>query len=658
MKKIFNWALGLSAIALTLTGCGQNNPSTTSAADDTTSAADTSDKTTKIDPTTESSKVETTEEDTSKTSEITETSEETSEGSESSSESSSESDAYAWTADEIKLMQDELYGLVVPHPGYDGISIEKYDDNDLIFSSETDDFIMEDAADYAEALAAFGFDDITDEEDGYYSLEISLELNDGGKRLLYADVAIVDDEGDLAEEGYFYLNVYNIYLYEWPEADIADILEKFGSVANVPEFEADRYYVNTKYMYSGYAGIFCFTDNADAEEDFRLLLDAANYHIYDGYDDYGLRFADAPTEDLLVEWAYDADGGYLIIYLNKMAKTAWPANDVADLVETLVPGSETVIPAFPDKHEFSVYDWLFEIDVEDVNSDAFASYGKILEDADWTKEFSEIIPSDDPDYDDEYGAYYTSPKGDLVIMLTWNSYYGLEIHLELPPEFNTWPTAEIGKIKDAYEFSDVIPGIDVSEGARAFDVLYDEDYGEYTIVAYVKDGFKTEDVLIDYCAKLINVGYTIDPYNGVLNSPNCEFGLVFEYAPGVIQISFVEATYYEDFPLDYINNWLNEFEFGFTLGQALPIDKDGCFVTESQFWFWDILQLITNGNFLDQYIAAFDTAVEGLGYVKANIDDNAVSYTLEGDDYSEYYFAIIYDEEENITILEFWGELY
>ena len=652
MKKIFNWALGLSIIALTLTGCGQNNPSTTSAADDTTSAADTSDKTTKIDPTTESSKVETTEEDTSKASEITESSEETSEASESSSESSSESDAYAWTADEIKLMEDELYGLVVPHPGYDGISIEKYDDNDLLFTSETDDFIIEDAADYAAALVAFGFEDQTEDGDSYYSLEISFELNNGSKRYLYADVAIVDDEGYLAEEGYFYLNVYNVYAYEWPKADIADILEEFGSTAEVPEFFAERYYVNTRYMYNGYAGIYCFTDNADAEADFSLLLETANYHIYDGVDEDGYFYADAPTDDLWVEWAYNAIDGYLIIYLNKMTKAEWPADDVAELVESLVPGSETVIPAFPDKHEFSVYDWLFEIDVEDVDSEAFTSYGKILEDAKWVKEFAEVIPSDDPDYDDEYGAYYTSPKGDLVIMLTWNSYYGLEIHLELPPEYNAWPEAKIKEIKDEYQVTDLIPAIN---DARAFDILYDDYYDEYTIVAYLADGYSTLEVVKTYFINLESFGFIYDKFNNIMNSPNCQFGLVIEYAPGVIEINFVDPTYCEEFPLVYINSWLDYFGFGFNLDKALSISTDGCFLTEDEILWWDLLTLITSGDYFDEYVAAFDKAVEGLGYEKY-VDTDEVDYQLVDDNDVEYFFIVGYDETLDATYIEFLGE--
>ena len=640
MKKIFNWALGLSIIALTLTGCGQNNPSTTSAADDTTSAADTSDKTTKIDPTTESSKSETTEgEDTSNTED---TSEETS----------------PWSADELKLMKDNLDGIVLPHPGYDDLSMALNDEGRLEILSASNGHVNEDAANYAAALAEAGWTDETGEYDHYYTLKRVVETKDGD-RYLNCFVSIVDEQGWLTEEGYFNIIAYDPYFYEWPTDFVDYVLELYESEASVPAYDKANVYQAEESW--GTAYIDCYTDDVESENEYTELLKNANYDVADERDMWGWNTAVAPTEDLEIGWAYDTWDSVFTVKLTKHEKpTSWPAEDVAALVNGLVEGSETVIPAYPGEHYWGISDWYNEIDVTDVDETSFSTYLDVLEKNKWTLDYYEFT---EVDPDDEYSqaiyfASLTSPEKDIALDLKWEDGWGLEIYLKLPPEFTQFPLKEVQEIYG--DLNDELPVFPNSLGIRGFD--FEESFGTCYVKAYLgKPIDRVQNTWVKRSQantilrnSLESQGFIFDAHNELWNSPNGGYGFRYYCYDGLIEIDFLDSTLAKDFPLNEVNDFLYDYKFGFTLTTAMQIYEKGCFVTSyTDWWFgtYTVIEIATYGDFAQQYNQQLAFTLQK-GYETYTIDEmKGYLYYKDADGINN--FCVGYDEETNMTVVSF-----
>ncbi len=429
-----------------------------------------------------------------------------SEDSDTAKEESSEEDPFDWTAAQKDLMKEHLHGLVLPYfylydaeVGYDAVNnmvtvttIDALDEGEL--SAYADSFLDED----------WDLEDISDEYDlneGNVFMAFKAVETDEGTRFVQTVFATVDDKGNPDTTGTLMLMATDPYTYEWPAEFAAAASEYFGSEAVVPAFEADYYEFSASNISKGYVSIYAYTDDADAEDVYAGILETAGWTVSNGVNEYGYFEAIAPSEDLMVEYAYDSDYGDLDIYIEAYEPeiTVWPAEYAAAAVEFFAPGSETIIPALEGADEYGIYvpEEYFDL-AGYAEVDAYGEatliddFAAILTDAGW--------------YDSDSG--FISPDSDIIVSLKYNSSYGcVEVVIEgYEAPAATWPEDDVAAIVEA-----VVPGSETvvppfvgGESYVVYADAYDAElygYGEIDITG-------DPDLIDDYIATLLDAGWT------------------------------------------------------------------------------------------------------------------------------------------------------
>lgn len=176
----------------------------------------------------------------------------------------------------------------------------------------------------------------------------------------------------------------------------------------------------------------------------------------------------------------------------------WPAEDVAAIIEALVPGSPTVLPECPGGESVKVYSSLKEVDVKGPESLKDA-YKAILTTALWTEE-----PAD--------SYVFVSPARDIQASLSWNSTYGLEIHLAVyvVPNYD-WPAEDIAA---AFVTAGTTAFAFPSLTGEGFVYEFDDSYVEssYKVAIVRIGGTASAAALPGYKTALETAGWTVE-YN-------------------------------------------------------------------------------------------------------------------------------------------------
>ena len=210
-----------------------------------------------------------------------------------------------WTNDEIALMQSHLDGYYLPY--YDIAPYTVYWDTDyscisVIGVSKSSNAIYE----YVALLEAEGFTQYASvDEDGFFDYEGYL-----------SDTSLLQIQVYEDESSNFYIDAYLIsFDYEWPTTKINDFASAHGITETIPSYPyADVYEVNYSYESLGMLIIYCYTEDANAEQKYITILENAGLTLTYS-EEYGTYYGPSPLGSYQVEFFYDAEYGSLDIYI-------------------------------------------------------------------------------------------------------------------------------------------------------------------------------------------------------------------------------------------------------------------------------------------------------------------------------------------------------
>ena len=220
-----------------------------------------------------------------------------------------------WSAEVLALMDAHLDGVRLAYPGIEMMHEYVEPINTLYLGSQATNleasFLESYAANFTEAE---GWDGM--EYEGFYYFEKDVTTAQGTSTVM-VDFGIVDPStGEPADTGALYIEAYDPFTYSWPSTYVEYVLTAFGSEADVPSYTADQYQMYASEMQEGTAGIYCYKENANAELEYKAALEGKGFDVSDGPNDFGYWIAYAPTNDLMIEFGYDAEYKDLDIYFD------------------------------------------------------------------------------------------------------------------------------------------------------------------------------------------------------------------------------------------------------------------------------------------------------------------------------------------------------
>lgn len=279
--------------------------------------------------------------------------------SEPSEEPSSEvppvsSEQGGWTENELALIDQYAYGYDIPYYYIEGNG-SLYYDNDYECLSLTG--AKTDAATLSAYAAKFidaGWVLTSDvNEEFEYRFETVVELPDA-TRYLTASLYLLDEEDYYTiDEGEFWLDIYDPYIYSWPTELIGEVVNVLTEKdIFVPAYECEMYSLNASLIMFGLAWISCYTDNDNAAEIYRNSLSQADYTFVEGdtagFD--GGYYAYDASNSLCIAVSYDADYDLLTIIF--AATETEDGGDEGEMSEAEAVMSEIAYNTFGDEKEY------------------------------------------------------------------------------------------------------------------------------------------------------------------------------------------------------------------------------------------------------------------------------------------------------------------
>ncbi|MBR4378222.1 MAG: bacterial Ig-like domain-containing protein [Bacilli bacterium] len=319
---------------------------------------------------------------------------------------------------------------------------------------------------------------------GAYTL--TKEFENGVGKLLSADA------GDYAIVRIYYV-MDPLPTTEWPTEGAAALVEAVvpGSQTVIPEFTSQD--ITNIEVDDSYNEIDVYGPESLKAEYAALLKEegwtdgsAADYYV-------------SPSGDVQIRLVFSTTYGLRIII---SAVPVWPAAAVAAVIENLVPGSETVVPALDGGTK---YDWwtATELDVYGSGQTLGATFEAALLAAGWTDLGSHL---------------FLSPAQDITIeVAAYSSYVEIYFSVYVAPSAE-WPTEAIAALLGDEVEQDTLPEF---EGEASGYQTY-TDYG-MGLTIYVEAG--TEEACMEsYAATLLTAGFTaVEGEENTYLSPNGEF---------------------------------------------------------------------------------------------------------------------------------------
>ena len=570
-----------------------------------------------------------------------------------SSESSSSSldpVTAGWTDEERAIMADHLYGIVLPYLEKDGLTVT--------YDSSADSVLLSGATVEGTELTDYealfteerGYKDVTSEytsiSDGSFKAFCKSASTSQGVR--YVDVVMyaLDDSDDYALEGALYISASDPYMYEFP--DLAAVFNKYPLLTpfDVPTFTVtDGYFYGAEgddnelaydYGLYEYMNFLIIGYHATASDFAAFQAKFASWDVVDEGTYYSAKKEVVTDYEASVFFMYNAAAEQITYQVNlglsKKQITSWPAADVAALVQALVPGSTTVVPALEGGDS---YEWYYsdELDVYG-ESTLLTTYESILTTALWTA-------GEDEDS-------FVSPAQDILIELYYRSSLGcLEITFSkyIAPS-TTWPAEQIAALLPGA--TDVLPAYEGE--ATGFQVL-DDQYGT-AVVVNLPDGVQESEAIASYNATLATALYVTN--YGYQLSPNSQIAVTDIYVgtTGSITIEFQGIKVLAAFPLAEVNSFLTTYDLGFSLESALTdLSGKGFMVYQTYNGEYHGYHLEINGNQLDDY----DTAISALlpsGYALSGSSTSTKKIYFNSTNYHEV--DIYYESTRDVTHVTFW----
>jgi hypothetical protein len=564
-----------------------------------------------------------------------------------------------WTAEERALFDEYLHGIQIPFIDIKGAKLSYDEESEVVVmtDAEGNDLAVEgfDIADYAEKfLASEGWEDVSDEysayssapEGSFFVFEKSTETEEGIRRISVHFYGY-DAEEEYSTEGNLSFYANDPFNYVFPSADIAAEFAKYNFEAfeileptGATYFEFYPSYYNSMYYQYGYyeymsATLYIYGLDADSFSAYMSALEADGWVF--GEPSNGLYSGTkvlTSGNTAMMQIGFAGTYTYLAYAYLVSEPVVWPTDEVAAMVQSIAPGSETFVPGIEGAEAYQFYT---ETEL-DIYGDASLEeeYIAILKEAGWTE-------------DPNNSANYISPAQDIFVQLSYNDYYECLVCVfgKYVAPSAEWPTDDVAALFPAgVELQDSLPAF---EGEAESFQAYSDAYGS-GVTVFVEAG--SEDAAItEYCATLVENKFTaIENDSGRLfyRSEHDEFTVeVWKGTEGAfnIEISAVKGFitreltgYFTSQDVDYSAPDFGEFE-------------SACTYSGAQSWYY-LFQF--SGNLEAELCAVLGNN----GFTVPSTPSEKYGYECIYDADSDIEIDVKYNSETGVTsmIAYYWGE--
>lgn len=329
-------------------------------------------------------------------------------------------------------------------------------------------------------------------------------------------------------------------LVEWPTNQISEYTKAVtGYDVEIPAYDkAYKIEVDTTEMVlEGYFGIYCYTDcDSNPEETYSTILRNKGWEVesekienfFNAYD---------PDYKVWLNFAYDSEIGDFEIYVTKCEKTKWPAKDIADAVQLIAPGTQTVIPEFKAYTTVATYYSLYGVLA--INGYGFADtiisdYKQILQNLSWEVSFnnnSNEWEGVSPDKNIELHFYIDESRAEINVDVMKHAII-----------VTGWPEEQIASAIEEMEAIGTVPKY-IGGNQKSF--AYSSDMFGYIVVVHLKDNIDETKEAENYINYLITLGYNdvgtdgVDRYYAL---PGTTVGITAYYgSAGTFTIAFLHT---------------------------------------------------------------------------------------------------------------------
>ncbi len=423
---------------------------------------------------------------------------------------------------------------------------------------------------------------------------------------------------------------------EWPAEDVAAMLATIlpESETVIPALEGALRYdtLPAKYVSTYGFGMVSAIVLEDPSEDYAAVLSNASWTVRE--DGSYL----SPAEDVEITFVYVAENNRFSISFSEPTILEWPAELAAEIVKTLAPDSETVIPAFDGGDEYRLYQDT-EIDIYTKDQTLGETYASALVAAGWT-------------LTDEG---YLSPAKDILITFEYEADYGCYalIIAAYSDILEAWPTEQVAAAFGE-EITDQIAAY--SGEANGFRFLKD-DTG--TAVQILVEEGKEEETIAAYKQDLTSAGWTTSGEE-LLFSPNDQlYVMVYKDEAGVVWVQFGLNPYVnmlEEFPLDAINEFASTNGVGYTLPNGFTLEDPsgkGYLLTPGTSNGRPYLYLLVIGNAFEAWDNALEACLSANGYSLYS-DLSTDTLKLYVNTAMSHYVEISYNASTGMTSVVFF----
>ena len=278
-----------------------------------------------------------------------------------------------WSDAQKELMSSHLHGIVLPFLDKKGVNVE-WDADHSTLVVEGPQMALADTAAYAALFkASEGWDGGDDSEDWYEDPDSGMHYyfekfvsTSAGKRGISVEFGLFDSEDYLAEEGAFYLEAYDEFLYEWPEEAAEEYAASFYP-AETPAADMDFAPAFTGgYVYDYYDSAKMISAQVEEAPDedhldcgYSAVLTAAGWNVKEGRDAYGYFSAVSPDGKYQLSYLYRTSRGNFAVYFEETAGPIWPAEKISAYLDD---GGVATLPALEKEESGWTYQWNGEND--------------------------------------------------------------------------------------------------------------------------------------------------------------------------------------------------------------------------------------------------------------------------------------------------------
>ena len=440
----------------------------------------------------------------------------------------------AWSAEELKLFQDNLHGLIIPFINKDGLKVE-LDSSDWVTLSGAKLTENELLAYEAKFSVEEGYEDTSDEWSSVHkAFRKSAQTSEGTR---YVDFCIYFDD----EDGSFELQAKDDYEYSFP-----NVSKVFESYPLLTPFEAPAmtlpdggyYYIaegiyNEDYYdmggdYYSYMYLMVWGYNASQETFDSYKAGYTGWTIYEFTSQGSTTFEATKAigdqgQFAKISFSYTASTKLIRSTITLGLLNSWDAEGVAAAVAGVAPSATTVIPAYVGPGNCDIVGSTLVIYGSQLE---VASFEEGLTTANWT-----VLSADATS-----GKTYLSPAEDITLTVQYSSYYGallISVAKYNKPSAE-WPASDIA----ALDLTDPLPEF---EGTASSYQVYDSNSGT-GILIYVED---QDAAITSYQATLVENGFVLSEGVYFSSSEHPEYYITFSKATeGAIDVQLNFIAYW------------------------------------------------------------------------------------------------------------------